>query len=127
MRIALGIEYDGTDFYGWQRLSHGPSVQAAVEQALSFVADEAIEVTCAGRTDSGVHALCQVVHFDTTAQRSERGWILGVEFQSSAERRRALGETRARRIPRPLRRARAALSLRHRQPRGAARARRRAT
>jgi tRNA pseudouridine38-40 synthase len=77
MRIALGIEYDGTDFYGWQRLGHGPSVQAAVEQALSFVADEAIEVTCAGRTDSGVHALCQVVHFDTAVQRSERSWILG--------------------------------------------------
>lgn len=77
MRIALGIEYDGTDFCGWQRLSHGPSIQAAVEQALSFVADEAIEVTCAGRTDSGVHAQCQVVHFDTNAQRSDRGWILG--------------------------------------------------
>ena len=78
MRIALGIEYEGTDFCGWQRLSHGPSIQTAVEQALSFVADEPIEVTCAGRTDSGVHALCQVVHFDTQAQRSERGWILGV-------------------------------------------------
>jgi tRNA pseudouridine38-40 synthase len=78
MRIALGIEYEGTDFCGWQRLSHGPSIQTAVEQALSFVADEPVEVTCAGRTDSGVHALCQVVHFDTQAQRSERGWILGV-------------------------------------------------
>ncbi len=77
MRIALGIEYDGTDFCGWQRLSHAPSVQAAVESALSFVADETIEVTCAGRTDSGVHARCQVVHFDTHAERSERGWVLG--------------------------------------------------
>lgn len=77
MRIALGIEYDGTDFHGWQRLSHTPSVQAAVETALSKVADEAIEVTCAGRTDAGVHARCQVVHFDTNAQRSERGWTLG--------------------------------------------------
>ncbi len=77
MRIALGIEYDGTDFCGWQRLSHAPSIQAAVEQALTFVADETIELTCAGRTDSGVHALCQVVHFDTGAQRSERGWVLG--------------------------------------------------
>ena len=78
MRIALGIEYDGTDFCGWQRLSHGPSVQSALESALSFVANESIEVTCAGRTDSGVHARCQVVHFDTRADRSERGWTLGV-------------------------------------------------
>ena len=54
MRIALGIEYDGTDFHGWQRLSHGPSVQAAIEAALSKVADEPVEVTCAGRTDAGV-------------------------------------------------------------------------
>ncbi len=77
MRIALGIEYDGTDFLGWQRLSHGNAVQTAVEQALSFVADEPVEVVCAGRTDSGVHARCQVVHFDTNAQRSERGWALG--------------------------------------------------
>ncbi len=77
MRIALGIEYDGTDFLGWQRLSHGDTVQATVEQALSFVANEPVEVTCAGRTDSGVHAHCQVVHFDTVAQRAERGWVLG--------------------------------------------------
>jgi tRNA pseudouridine38-40 synthase len=77
MRIALGIEYDGTDFSGWQRLTHGRSIQGAVEQALSFVADAPVEVTCAGRTDAGVHARCQVVHFDTSAQRSERGWVLG--------------------------------------------------
>ena len=77
MRIALGIEYDGTDFLGWQRLSHGATVQGAVEQALGFVADHAVTVTCAGRTDSGVHALCQVVHFDSAALRSERGWMLG--------------------------------------------------
>ena len=81
MRIALGIEYDGTDFHGWQRLRHGPSVQAAIEQALSFVAgapvEMPIEIVCAGRTDAGVHAQCQVVHFDTSAQRNERGWVLG--------------------------------------------------
>lgn len=77
MRFALGIEYDGTDFLGWQRLNHGPSVQAAVEAALSTVAAEPIQVTCAGRTDSGVHALCQVVHFDTTALRDHRAWTLG--------------------------------------------------
>jgi tRNA pseudouridine38-40 synthase len=77
MRIALGIEYDGTDFFGWQRLRDGNSIQTAVESALSFVADESIQVICAGRTDAGVHACCQVVHFDTGAQRSERGWTLG--------------------------------------------------
>ena len=77
MRIALGIEYDGTDFSGWQRLSHGDTVQARVEEALSFVAAEPVEVVCAGRTDAGVHARCQVVHFDTQAKRGERGWMLG--------------------------------------------------
>lgn len=77
MRIALGIEYDGTDFLGWQRLSHGNTVQGAIEQALTFVADEPVTVTCAGRTDAGVHARCQVAHFDTHAQRSPRSWALG--------------------------------------------------
>jgi tRNA pseudouridine38-40 synthase len=77
MRLALGIEYDGSDFFGWQKLGHGPSVQAVVESALSFVADAPIVVQCAGRTDSGVHARCQVAHFDTDALRSPRGWVLG--------------------------------------------------
>jgi tRNA pseudouridine38-40 synthase len=77
LRIALGIEYDGTDFLGWQRLAHGLSVQGAVEAALSFVAAHPVEVTCAGRTDAGVHARCQVVHFDSVASRSERSWTLG--------------------------------------------------
>jgi tRNA pseudouridine38-40 synthase len=77
MRLALGIEYDGTDFFGWQRLAHGPSVQTEIEAALTFVAAHPVEVTCAGRTDAGVHARCQVVHFDTVSERSERGWMLG--------------------------------------------------
>ncbi len=77
MRLALGIEYDGTEFFGWQRLSHGPSVQAEVETALSFVAAHPVTVMCAGRTDAGVHARCQVVHFDSDAPRSERAWVLG--------------------------------------------------
>ena len=77
MRIALGIEYDGTDFYGWQRLTEGVSVQGAVEQALTRVADHPVQVSCAGRTDAGVHGRCQVVHFDTDARREMRGWVLG--------------------------------------------------
>ncbi|MBN8727255.1 MAG: tRNA pseudouridine(38-40) synthase TruA [Xanthomonadales bacterium] len=85
MRLALGIEYDGTGYSGWQRLSHRPSVQAAVEAALSFVADHPVEVTCAGRTDAGVHAECQVVHFDTPAERSLRGWVMGANSRLPAD------------------------------------------
>lgn len=77
MRIAIGIEYDGSAFLGWQRLAHGPTVQAAVEAALSRVAAHPVRAVAAGRTDSGVHALCQVAHFDTEAERSERAWTLG--------------------------------------------------
>jgi len=77
MRYALGIEYDGTGFFGWQRLTHGPNVQAKIEAALSFVANHHVAVTCAGRTDAGVHARCQVVHFDSDAARDERAWTLG--------------------------------------------------
>ena len=79
MRFALGIEYDGTDFMGWQRQGHaGRTVQACVEEALGKVADHPVEVICAGRTDAGVHASGQVIHFDSEAQRSLRGWLLGV-------------------------------------------------
>jgi tRNA pseudouridine38-40 synthase len=84
MRIALGIEYDGTDFHGWQRLAHGPTVQGAVEAALSDIAAEPIQVICAGRTDAGVHARNQVIHFDTQAQRSLRGWTLGTNSRLPA-------------------------------------------
>ncbi len=77
MRYALGIEYDGTDFLGWQRLSHGRTVQAALEDALTRVADHPVEVVCAGRTDSGVHARCQVVHFDSDALRTPYAWAMG--------------------------------------------------
>ena len=76
-RIAIGIEYDGTAYNGWQRQRTGLGVQERLEQALSEVADEPVEVTCAGRTDAGVHASGQVAHFDTGAARSERGWLLG--------------------------------------------------
>ena len=78
MRIALGIEYDGTAYNGWQRQRTGIGVQSFVEKAVSLVANESIEVTCAGRTDSGVHASGQVVHFDTNSERSDHGWLLGL-------------------------------------------------
>jgi tRNA pseudouridine38-40 synthase len=76
-RIALGIEYDGTAFAGWQSQNHAVGVQAVVEKGLSVVANEKIEVVAAGRTDAGVHAAMQVVHFDTNALRTERSWMLG--------------------------------------------------
>lgn len=79
MRIALGIEYDGSGFSGWQMQKHGTrTVQGELEQALSIVADEPVQVVCAGRTDTGVHATGQVVSFDTTAIRNEKAWVLGV-------------------------------------------------
>lgn len=77
------MEYDGGAFNGWQRLAKpgqpetAPSVQSALEQALAFVADARIDTVCAGRTDAGVHAHCQVAHFDSAAARTERAWILG--------------------------------------------------
>lgn len=77
MRIAAIIEYDGSSFSGWQRQVHARSVQAVVEEALSRVADEPIQVTVAGRTDAGVHALAQAIHFDTSATRSEYSWVRG--------------------------------------------------
>jgi tRNA pseudouridine38-40 synthase len=77
LRIALGIEYDGTAYNGWQRQRVGDGVQEHLENALTRVANEPIEVVCAGRTDAGVHATGQVVHFDANNERSERGWLLG--------------------------------------------------
>jgi tRNA pseudouridine38-40 synthase len=77
MRFALGVEYDGSEFLGWQRLRDGSTVQKAVETALSFVADHPVEVICSGRTDAGVHAKCQVIHFDSESDRSTRAWVLG--------------------------------------------------
>jgi len=77
MRVALGIEYDGTAYVGWQRQKSGVGVQAIIEETLSQVANEPVAVVCAGRTDTGVHATGQVVHFDTNAERTDRGWLLG--------------------------------------------------
>ena len=77
MRIALGVEYDGSDFCGWQRQPQHPSVQAALEQAVSAVAGHSVTVVTAGRTDRGVHARAQVVHFDTPVQRQPYAWVRG--------------------------------------------------
>ncbi len=77
-RIALGVEYDGACFHGWQTQQPGVrTVQATLERALSKVADHPVQVQAAGRTDTGVHGAGQVVHFDTRAQRPMRGWVLG--------------------------------------------------
>jgi len=78
MRIAIGIEYDGSAFHGWQLQGHqADTVQAVVEAALGQVAAHPVRVVCAGRTDSGVHAVGQVVHFDSEAERTARNWVLG--------------------------------------------------
>ena len=76
-RIAVGIEYDGSAFAGWQHQSHARSVQGELERALAGVADHEVSLTAAGRTDAGVHALQQVAHFDTSADRPEHAWVLG--------------------------------------------------
>lgn len=77
MRIAACVEYQGGAYSGWQAQKDAPSVQVEVESALAFVADHPVRVVCAGRTDSGVHALGQVIHFDTDANRPDRAWIFG--------------------------------------------------
>ncbi len=87
MRFACAVEYDGAGFSGWQRQDHARSVQEAVEKALSFVADHAVQVTCAGRTDAGVHATWQIIHFDTRAERSLRSWQLGANANLPADTR----------------------------------------
>jgi len=76
-RIVLGIEYDGSSFHGWQRQSHAASVQTSLEESLSLVAAHKVEVTCAGRTDTGVHATAQVIHFDCLNARPEKAWLKG--------------------------------------------------
>lgn len=77
VRIAMGLEYDGSGYSGWQYQHHARSVQQSLENAVAAVADHTVRVHCAGRTDSGVHGLGQVVHFDTDARRSNRAWTLG--------------------------------------------------
>lgn len=77
MRLALGVAYDGSSFCGWQSQPNGCGVQDVLERALSEIAAQPVTVVCAGRTDTGVHALEQVVHFDTTASRPLQAWVRG--------------------------------------------------
>lgn len=77
MRIAIGIEYEGWNYYGFQRQNEFVSVQGELERALSIIADEKIELQCAGRTDAGVSATGQVAHFDVQKERSDRAWVMG--------------------------------------------------
>ncbi len=78
MRIALGLEYDGSRFLGWQTQPAGGTVQDSLQAALAGIAGQPISVTCAGRTDRGVHARRQVIHFDTDAVRPPSAWVRGV-------------------------------------------------
>lgn len=78
MRIALAIEYCGTSFHGWQSQPGGETVQDALESALQEIAGQPVGVICAGRTDAGVHATHQVVHFDAPVERPLTAWVRGV-------------------------------------------------
>lgn len=77
-RVALWLEYDGRGFEGWQTQAHGRSLQDVVEAQLSRIANARIATVCAGRTDSGVHATVQVLHFETSSERPNSAWIRGV-------------------------------------------------
>ncbi len=78
MKIAQGIEYNGSHFYGWQRQALTNSVQQTVEEAISKVADRPVRIHAAGRTDTGVHATEQIIHFDSPTERDIKAWVMGV-------------------------------------------------
>ena len=83
-RVALIFEYDGTAFHGWQLQKSGvPSVEAMLARAVAKVADHPVDLVCAGRTDAGVHASYQVVHFDTPSIRNLRSWVMGINTAMS--------------------------------------------
>ncbi len=84
MRYALGLEYDGSGYLGWQSQKQEPTIQGCLEHAVARVADHEVGIICCGRTDTGVHARCQVAHFDSNAERNERSWLLGINSQLPA-------------------------------------------
>ena len=94
-RWAMGVEYDGTHFCGWQRQSGLRTLEESLTAAISLVADHPIELVCGGRTDAGVHAAGQVVHFETSVIRSARAWVLG----TNAHLERKLSVAWARPVP----------------------------
>ena len=71
-KFAVGIEYAGTAYSGWQRQKHALSIQQHIEEAIGYVANHRVQLVCAGRTDAGVHAIEQVAHFESTAERDNR-------------------------------------------------------
>lgn len=77
-KIALGVEYNGAGYLGFQRQKDSNTIQSALESAISCVANETIQLVCAGRTDRGVHACGQVIHFETITTRTDLAWVLGV-------------------------------------------------
>lgn len=77
-RIALTVEYNGANYFGWQRQKEVNSIQRELETAISKIADHDIEIQCAGRTDAGVHATNQIIHFDTPNDRPSKAWTMGV-------------------------------------------------
>jgi tRNA pseudouridine38-40 synthase len=81
VRIAVGVEYDGSAYAGWQVQSGLATVQQVTERALAQIAAQPVSLTCAGRTDTGVHACGQVAHFDTDSLRSMRSWVLGTNSE----------------------------------------------
>lgn len=85
VRMAFGVAYQGSAYHGWQSQAGLDCIQTYLERAISQVADHPIALTCAGRTDKGVHALDQVVHFDSTAQRSQQAWLLGTNSYLPAD------------------------------------------
>ena len=85
MKIALGVEYDGSAYCGWQIQKDAVTVEACLTEAVSRVADHQVKLHCAGRTDTGVHASAQVVHFETDARRELHAWILGVNVNLPAD------------------------------------------
>lgn len=77
MKFAIGIEYSGTAYSGWQQQKHSVSIQQHLQEAIGFVADHPVNLVCAGRTDAGVHAIEQVAHFESDSRRTNRSWLLG--------------------------------------------------
>ena len=95
MRIAVGLEYDGSRYAGWQSQPSVPSIQSVAQSAFSRIAAQSVSLICAGRTDAGVHALAQVAHFDTEARRTAHGWVLGANTYLPAD----VSVVWARRVP----------------------------